>query len=600
MTSVKDSFLDLERHRKLLEQNVEKLRQSLQQWQLWNLEYEALKEEVSSLPKPVERADLARIRRDFDGQVVTKKEVDEIFGRVDVKPAEQIVNVLSRRIDYSTKNVETLEKQLEAAENKLAAATVLTQPDYTHEDGEQVMDIVEQLDDDDNVVSYRVQTPGDIQPQILEALKKAGIKDLPDLNKEPGSERASDENEEDRVKEDDTAQQTAPTSREDAREDTSEPSQVSSPRKKKGVSFAEDTKLGHDDDENNGTPPQSRAAQRLTQIMRTAKEQEDQKSSSAIIPEGESAEDAALRQEMLEYSMSEIGPVVAELSLEDGTDDEDDDIDFDYTDEEEDEDAYGRSNFHVDADYRERMLELQEKLGVKSTFTRGSVPDEGVGRISIVSPDAAKEPEIQQSSLKPEGKTPDTTEKKSVQFAQSLDIAPNGIATLPERPKRQQTEPVKPLVEPLSDIVERTKPAAAPTQNTSRKPSRFKSSRTDNKDTSVSTQEGTTSTPKGPEEAPVRFLDQDIDQRIAPSGPEGQTIADSVLERETTKPREPDEMDAALLHQEAAVEYHRKRNRLIHSQGGFMKEDKSPTVPVEEDEEPKRVSRFKAARLSKQ
>lgn len=594
MASVKDSFLDLERHRKLLEQNVEKLRHSLQQWQLWNLEYEALKEEVTTLPKPIERADLARIRRDFDGQVVTKKEVDEIFGRIDLKPAEQIENVLSRRIDYSTKNVETLEKQLEAAENKLAAATVIAQPDYTHEDGEEVMDIVEQLDEDNNVVSYHVQRPGNIQPQLLEALKKAGIKDLSEIDKES------------RVTEEEDSEITqAPSS---VAADDAGPSRDVIPEKieglaskKKGVSFADDTKPGHEDSENGTLEPQTRAARRLAQIMQTAKEQEDTTHpSSAILPEGESVEDATLRQEMLEYSMSEIGPVVAELSLEDGTDDDDDDFEFDYTDDEEGEDGYGRTNFHVDADYRERMLELQEKLGVKSTFTRGSVPDEGVGRISIVSQEAEQDTAPQQSSLKAGSKT--SGEKKAVKFAESLDIAPNSVASLPERPKPQQTEPEEPLVEPLSDIVERTKRTSAPAEKSARKPSRFKSSRADNKDSSHLSEPGKSSAPsfKGPEEAPIRFLDQDKDERIAPSGPEGQTIADSVLERDTTEAREPDEMDATLLHQEAAVEYHRRRNRLIHSQGGFMKGDEPPTGPVEEDEEPKRVSRFKAARLSRQ
>ncbi len=183
MTSVKDSFLDLERHRQLLEENVEKLKNSLQQWQLWEAEYEALKEEVTSLPAPVSQKDLARIRRDFDGQFVNKKEVAEVFGRIDLKSAEQIVNVLSRRVDYVTKNVETLEKQVQAAENKLAAATVISQPDVRDEDGQPITDIIEQLDEEDNVLSYRLQTPSNTQPQILEALQKAGITDLTDLNR---------------------------------------------------------------------------------------------------------------------------------------------------------------------------------------------------------------------------------------------------------------------------------------------------------------------------------------------------------------------------------------------------------------------------------
>ena len=47
--AVKDSFVDLERQRRRLEENVQQLRKSLQHWQLWEAEYEGLKEEISTL-----------------------------------------------------------------------------------------------------------------------------------------------------------------------------------------------------------------------------------------------------------------------------------------------------------------------------------------------------------------------------------------------------------------------------------------------------------------------------------------------------------------------------------------------------------------------
>jgi unconventional prefoldin RPB5 interactor 1 len=43
---VKDSFIDLERHRVRLEENVAKLQKALQHWQTWDAEYEGLKEEI--------------------------------------------------------------------------------------------------------------------------------------------------------------------------------------------------------------------------------------------------------------------------------------------------------------------------------------------------------------------------------------------------------------------------------------------------------------------------------------------------------------------------------------------------------------------------
>ena len=44
-----DSFIDLERRRVQLEQNVKELRKSLRYWQLWEAEYEGFKEEISGL-----------------------------------------------------------------------------------------------------------------------------------------------------------------------------------------------------------------------------------------------------------------------------------------------------------------------------------------------------------------------------------------------------------------------------------------------------------------------------------------------------------------------------------------------------------------------
>jgi len=47
--TVRDSCVDLERHRLQLEQNVNKLRVSLQHWQAWEIEYEGMKEDILAL-----------------------------------------------------------------------------------------------------------------------------------------------------------------------------------------------------------------------------------------------------------------------------------------------------------------------------------------------------------------------------------------------------------------------------------------------------------------------------------------------------------------------------------------------------------------------
>ena len=55
--AAKDSFLDLERQRRRLEENVQQLRKSLQYWQLWEAEYEGLKEEIATIEE--DQSDIA-------------------------------------------------------------------------------------------------------------------------------------------------------------------------------------------------------------------------------------------------------------------------------------------------------------------------------------------------------------------------------------------------------------------------------------------------------------------------------------------------------------------------------------------------------------
>lgn len=49
MAAARDSFVDLENTRLQLEENIAKLRKSLQYWQTWEAEYEGLKEEILRL-----------------------------------------------------------------------------------------------------------------------------------------------------------------------------------------------------------------------------------------------------------------------------------------------------------------------------------------------------------------------------------------------------------------------------------------------------------------------------------------------------------------------------------------------------------------------
>ncbi|KAL2021401.1 hypothetical protein VTK56DRAFT_7154 [Thermocarpiscus australiensis] len=608
MTQPQDHLTDLDRHVQQLESKVNQLRASLSHWQQWYLEYSTLKEEVEQLPRdPPPHEALRRIRRDFDSKLLSKKEINEILGKHDLKEPEQIVNVLSRRMDYVEQNIGTLTKLLEKEENRLAAASVVAHPDAgtDEESGLPITDIIEELDDDDNVVNFRLQRGGDAEPKIVEALRKAGIHDLPETeadlpqNQKPSATNAG----EDEVKQEpplpDSTATPSPTQEDDPGDERS--------TTKKTVSFAEDTKPGHDASE----PPRSRAAQTLERLMEKAREQEAMDMSSAVIPDNESPEDSQLRREMLAYSMSEIGPVVAELQLEEdysGDDDDADDFswdgsdaeyeDEDVDDDDDDEDELGRSKRSViTPDYIKRMQELEKRLGTQSAFSvarsesKPKKSDEGIGRIAVVG-------ESGSPSAPP---TAAPREKKRVSFASKLDIAPE-----PAPQPALNTKPKPRPVAHVGEVVEKT-----PESGTLKEPeeppkrvSRFRKEAT--KASTTPSSITATSLPRGPHQLPASFVQARAIPPVEPNPPDDQTLANTVVERPVAPdPSEPDEMDATILYKEAAVEYNRLRNQLIRKQGGVVQQaealdPESGLVPLDEElGGPKRVSKFKAAQLTK-
>jgi unconventional prefoldin RPB5 interactor 1 len=593
MAQPTDSVSHLDRHVQLLETKVTQLRASLTHWQQWYLEYSALKEEVEELPRdPPPNEQLRRIRRDFESKLLTKKEINEILGKNDLRALDQIVSVLSRRMDYVEQNIDSLTKLLETEENRLAAAEVVANPDAAtdEESGLPITDIIEELDEDDNVINVRVRGGADAEPKIVEALKKLGIneEDLP----ETGEALAANHNEADKEPTPDPAPTTT-----DAQESAPRGER---PSRKKSVSFAEDTKPGQDIVE----PATSRASQQRERVMQQARDQEAMDMSSAVIPDNESAAESQLRREMLEYSMSEIGPVVAELQLEDDFSDDEDDMEWAGIDEEgeetddDGEDELGRSQRTcVTSDYIKRMQELEKRLNVQSAFTVGKSdtepkkPDEGLGRISIVkesSPSAAASP------------TSGPREKKSVSFASELDIAPAPVAQplSDGKPKERKIAHVGDIVEKTAEPELLEDPEEPP-----KRVSRFKKERGTVASSSPS-QGG--ALPPGPAQLPTNFVPAGASAPTEPTPPQHETMAHTVVERPAAvDPGEPDDMDETLLYQAAAVEYNRLRNQMIQKQGGFTEQDgaiDSETGLVPLDEElggPKRMSKFKAARLAK-
>jgi unconventional prefoldin RPB5 interactor 1 len=620
--NVKDSFLDLERHRQMLEENIEKLQKSLRHWQTWEAEYEGLKEEILAADPTPNRQQLVALAREYDGQLVNKKEIEEILG-AETRDAAQVVNLLDRRIDYVEKNVRTVQRQIETAENKLAAATIISTPDVRNEEGLPLTEIVEELDEEGNVISSHTSTPGSAKPQLLEVLRKAGVKDLPSLSTAPdsSSQPAIDNMVEKPAEKaiEKPAEKAFAKPSEKAIEKTVDAPEAAVNPAKKGVKFTEDTKDGPE-------PEMSRNAKRLEEIMNIAKQSEEKPSEPPIIPTNESPEDAALRREMLQYGLSEVGAVVAELNLEDGSDWSDED----YSDEEsstDDEDQYGRSTrMVVDDDLRQRMIELEERLGVRMMENIGKKASdydlvrEGIGRVTINRKDDGSAQKDSQVAPVQDGQNANddspsatTSTKKSVRFSEDLDISP-----APKPPAAAPTPtPKKVQSAPIGDIVERTAPVESSAPVPKKKTSRFKSDRASAPTVSNGPLALPKATPSGPSlplfpakpskpkpfSQPIKFAPVGEQPRTVPTGPEGMTLAPTIVERDVpldTSVPEPDELDPQLLHQEVATEYHRMRNRMIQRQGGFMKEDESEVVPFSEEEGgPKKMSRFKAARLAR-
>ncbi|KAI1751910.1 Prefoldin subunit-domain-containing protein [Xylaria castorea] len=590
MTQVRDPSEDLEKHLEQLEKQVDNLVIALDEWRQWKQEYEALRIDVQALSPTATRAVLTQTRQASKGELVNEKELIEIFGRNDPRKRDQILSTVSNRLEYVSKNITTLEKQLEAAENKLAVTRVVSFPEATDEDGLHITEISEELDDDDNVISYSLRRPGDSQPQLLEALENVGIKELSSASREPASGETSD-----------TAKHTSDVpsanpadaqrrlpSNERNPAEGSKPKQVP---KKKSVTFTEDTKPAKEQ-------KPLRMTQRLEELYRQAKDQENP-ISDPVVPADESPEDAELREDMIRYNketmMYEMAPIVAELQLEEGSADDDD---WDYDDSEEDdddEDQWGRSTSGViDDEYRRQMLELKERLS-KQTFGDQKKSDEeeddefseGIGRITVRSgnpdsvQDSSKSPAANEDSINSISKD---EAKKSVRFAPNLDIAEPSPSVAQPKP----AQPYQPEVDTLSDVVERhSSQATQITPTSGRKPSKFRKERANGG--------STIPTPPIAPEKPSDIT------RYAPSGPEGQTLASEILEHEpSSMVKEPDELDANLLHQQVTEEYYKMRNRMIGQQGGFLKENTDPIQPLEEEEGgPKRVSRFKAARLAR-
>ncbi|KAL9025200.1 MAG: hypothetical protein Q9196_005940 [Gyalolechia fulgens] len=681
---------EVELQRRKLQENVDKLSKSIKIWQTWEAEYETLREELHNSGNDASSRTIDEIGSQCAGELLNQKEVNLLTRdeRKQPRTCQQVIGLLARRIEYVQSNIKSLHGSLQVAEDTLAALDPVQQKG---EQGFPLMEIQEELDDDDNVISSSMTPASEAAPQVIEALRKASVPGLRSITeiKSPqhedklpqrGSEFTSDPtrtvDEADEppsalrqinhdVSENHHDQQLSPST---STSDTKGGSR-NALRRRKSVTFADGTKQAPP------TPTQPRPAkdvqaakaasaarrvkaevrgsidalrkvrdagfinedvfdrfrreyvERLHNLPATllmypvgesqalnhqqtgvSGESSEQSGFDPVIPSNESAEDSALRREMIRYNMGEVGAVVAEMDLDEDSQSQTSSSEYSNEDSEhrhssdEDENEWGISTNHtLTSDYIKEMQALDQRLKTQSRQT------------AELSNTVEALLQAEDELVVGEDGTPvkkNGEERKAVRFARDLDMQERPPSPRHDNGSEPRTKKAPAPVH--TDIVERRKQANSSPNPTGPSPkkkmSQFKSSRSGQPEATGPR----TASPlqikanNGPEvKTPsLPAFTPPATPKMTATGPPGRIHARTVIERRygddfgMEKASEPDGLDESLMRQELTMDYHRTRNRMMQRQGGFLAHDEEEEAegPLL-DENGKKISRFKAARL---
>lgn len=523
-----------------------------------------------------------------------------------------------------------------------------------NEEGLPLTEIQEELDEEGNIVckcprnspnehllmlfstASTITHPGQAALEIVQALRQAGVTDLEPLKSSEGSLQhkveANASRQEPRLGKPDMTYDTVPAQLpppEPLSENLLDDSlKVATKAPKKSVTPAENIEAPEPVHIPTPAAPSEPASYRIGPALARGSfhrggrvieldENDQEIGSTPTIPLGESPEDAARRRAMLEYSLSEVGAVVAELDLEDvdsadsyddgDNDDENGDI---YADDDEEEDEFGRSlRPGITDEYRDKMLELEKKLNARMLENVGPMPHNPALEEVVKS---AHRLVVQKDQVAVEtgagSYRSSRIAKKGVRFADELNISSD-----PKPVPDEERPAFKKLLEKSTvseSIVERSPSAATLSAQTEtlRKISRFKSTRaaampfiTQNVSGTAAKSVNTSVHPANKDEHPQSKTD-------VPGFEPGEVLTTNVLERPVSlcNVSGPDEdaLNPAILQREAAVAYHKIRNQMIQRNGGFLpserdklEEEEQGPLMEEKDGKVKKVSRFKAAWL---
>ncbi|KAJ5142811.1 uncharacterized protein N7515_001598 [Penicillium bovifimosum] len=582
----------LEEQRLALEDNILQLQKSLYHWRTWEAEYDGVREEISHLEDDASTDEFIAVASESGSTLVDEKEMRSILGTQGIRRTRgQVVDLLGRRIDYVKQNVATVEKRLRKAEDELHALFLDDQPSRPDGADFPMQEIMEELDEDGNVISSKINVPGNEASELLEVLKKAGVENIPETAKpEESTATPADDTSEGAVNGDDT-------------------------NSSKAADLPNGSCSQHGTTEPNA--PSLRFSQ--AQSLVTAED----RMQPPVTDVNESAEEARLRREMINYGINEVGAIVAELEMDESGSEISFDEEYDYdTDEEDNEDDYGRSHTRLTPEYHRQMIELEAKLNARGLMNLGkdtqTFPEEVQKEI--------KEPKVETSKASDKEKKP----KKKVAFAEDLDISPAPTSPTPAE-KVPASQAGRPEPQVLTDsIVERTSSAPAPPSSTPtvpKKVSRFRSALSAPSGSTASQSITTGATVANPSQVtesrlrkqanatpstvpPVLFpakpkepkafstpITDIVEKPIPPQFPHDRTLAENVFERQVkqgaVKAPELDDYDEELHQKQIASEFFHMQNRM----NGVSISEEEPQILGPASEDLPKMSKFKASRM---
>jgi unconventional prefoldin RPB5 interactor 1 len=352
----------------------------------------------------------------------------------------QVVAQIQGRIDTGHKNVATVQKQLTAAEEKLEKVLMVADPAMETEDGEQLVDIFEELDEDGKVVSSRVVNASKDQEKMQEVLRGKGLTEDTDVEEQ-----------------------------DDARANS----------KAKNVAFAQAPEI--QELPRAPLPNKMHPSQRML-ILDKDDNVIDSKPLELVHPKpahADSEEDATIAHlREARASAQEIAPIVASFDIEPASE-SDTDVDMDDVDSEWSENEYGMGDIGAELtdDYKAEMEALMRKHAVAMENAGPSFDPDVMQKLRAAHRDTGL---VAKAKEQTDTRNLEKNGAKGVRFAEELDIS-----SAPEKSKTAPAEkldkPKEPLVDgfenPVSETVLERSARPTTTDNrasSTRKPSKFK------------------------------------------------------------------------------------------------------------------------------